>query len=78
MESLKVHEVDNTRGEAILRSTVPARKGDTLAYYEVRLSNLTDAVIRRYIASRSEPGREQVSFAVTHEAIAKLAGDIAG
>lgn len=78
MEPLKVHEVDEARQEAVLRSTAPAKKGDALAYYEVRLSGLHSAVVRRFTASKTAPGRSQVAFAVTHEVLAKLAGDIAG
>jgi len=78
MEPLKVHEVDDLRGEAILRSVSPAKKGEALAYYEVRLTGLTTAVVRRFTAGREKSGRSQVAFAATHEAIAKLAGDIAG
>ncbi|MFO0822079.1 MAG: hypothetical protein U0792_02995 [Gemmataceae bacterium] len=78
MEPLKVHEVDEIRGEAVLRSVAPAKKGTDLAYYEVRLTGLTSAVVRRYTASKLESGREQVPFALTHEVMAKLAGDVAG
>lgn len=78
MEPLKVHEVDETRGEAVLRSTAPAKKGAGLAYYEVRLHGLTGAVVRRYAASKVESGRAQVAFPLTHEALAKLAGDVTG
>ncbi|MBA4187705.1 MAG: hypothetical protein C0467_06760 [Planctomycetaceae bacterium] len=78
MEQLKVHEVDQHRGEAILRSVAPAKKGDALAYYEVRLPNLNTAVVRRFTASKVESGRDQVPFALTHETIAKIVGDIAG
>ena len=78
LEPLKVHEIDETRGEAILRSTAPAKKGEALAYYEVRLTGLTTAVVRRFTGSKTESGRNQVAFAITHETLAKLAGDIAG
>lgn len=78
MEPLKLHEVDGTRQEAVLRSEAPTQKGDALAYYEVVLHNLTTAVVRRYTASKSQSGRTQVAFALTHEVLAKLAGDIAG
>jgi hypothetical protein len=69
--------VDETRGEATLRSETPARKGEAVSYYEVRLTELTSAVVRRFTASKVVSGRTQVGFALTHEAIAKLAGDIA-
>jgi hypothetical protein len=78
MEPLKVYEVDETRNEAVLRSEAPAKKGESLAYYEVRLSGLSGAVVRRYAGSKSESGRNQIAFAITHEALAKLAGDVAG
>jgi hypothetical protein len=42
------------------------------------LSGLSGAVVRRYAGSKSESGRNQIAFAITHEALAKLAGDIAG
>lgn len=78
MEPLKVHEIDAARDEAVLRSVAPAKKSDALAYYEVRLSGTTEAVLRRFTASRAESGRDQVAFALTHETIARVAGDIAG
>ena len=78
MEPLKVLEVDDARPEAVLRSDGPTVKGDDVSYYEVRLAGLGQAVVRRFKASKAGPGkREQVPFAVTHEALAKLAGDIA-
>lgn len=78
MEPLKVHEIDEHRGEAVLRSVAPSKKGDALAYYEVRLQGTTSAVLRRFTASKTESGRDQVAFALTHETIARVAGDIAG
>jgi hypothetical protein len=77
MEPLKIYEVDTTRDVAILRSESPTRKGDARTYYEVVLHGLTRAVVRRYSGS-STPGREQIAFALTHEVVTKLAGDIAG
>ena len=55
-----------------------AVSGDTVKYYEVRLSGIDRATVRRYEASKTHSGRTQVPFAVTHEAVAKLAGDICG
>jgi hypothetical protein len=77
LESLKLLEVDEVQQEAILRSDGPAQKGDAVSYYEVRLSGFTTAVVRRYAASKTVCGRTQVPFALTHETLAKLAGDIA-
>ena len=78
MEPLTVYEIDETQQEAVLRSEAPAKKGDALAYYEIRLHGLGKAVVRRFTGSKSKSGREQVPFALTHEALAKLAGDITG
>jgi hypothetical protein len=78
MEDLKVLEIDETRGEAVLRSESPAKKGEAVAYYEVKLSGVSSAVVRRFQAVRGAGGRAQVAFALTHEVIARLAGDVAG
>ncbi len=78
MEPLKMLEVDNARNEALLRSEAPANKDDRVAYYEVRLLGVGRAEVRRFSATRTASGREQVAFALTHEVLAKLAGDIAG
>ena len=78
LEPLKVLEVDDARGEALLRSESPAKKGARVTYCEVRLFSLNRAEVRRFAASRADSGREQIAFALTHEVLAKLAGDIAG
>jgi hypothetical protein len=77
LEPLKVIEVDAPRQVAMLRSEEPAQRGDDLFYYEVLLKGAAEANLRRYHASRqSNQHREQVAFALTHEAIAKLADDL--
>ena len=77
MEPLKIIEVDQQQNEAILRSTDPARKGDIAQYYEVQLSGRGSATVKRYKADTvSGSRREQVSYALTHEGIAKLADDL--
>ncbi len=79
MEDLKLIEVDEPRQEALLRSDEPSVRGDDRQYYEIHLRGLNHATVRRYKASRAAgTRREQVAFALTHESIAKLAGDIAG
>jgi hypothetical protein len=62
----------------VLRSDAPSKKGEKLAYYEIVLSGLDAAVVRRFTASKAVPVREQVAFALTHEILARLAGDVAG
>jgi hypothetical protein len=77
LESLKVVEVDAGRDAAVLRSDEPDRRGDEVFYYEVFLKGDAEATLRRFRGSRQAAGRrEQVPFAVTHEAIAKLVGDL--
>lgn len=78
LEPLKLYEVDTTRDEAVLRSETPSARGGRLGYYEVHLFGAAKAVVRRFAADKAVPGREQVAFALTHEVLAKLAGDIAG
>jgi hypothetical protein len=78
LEPLRVLEVDEVRGEALLRSDSPAKKGGLLAYYEVKLFGTGRAIVRRFTGNRATSGREQVAFALTHEVLAKLAGDVAG
>jgi hypothetical protein len=77
LETLKVVEVDAAQHTAMLRSEAPAAKGDELHYYEVLLRGTVEATVRRYRGSRqpSTP-RTQIGFALTHEAIVKLADDL--
>jgi hypothetical protein len=77
LEMLKVIEVDAERDEAILRSDTPAAKADDRYYYEVHLHGRGVAEIRRYRGSLAATGkREQIAFALTHEALARLAADL--
>ncbi|MCC6419386.1 MAG: hypothetical protein IT429_14215 [Gemmataceae bacterium] len=79
LEPLAVHEVDSGRNEALLRSTGPSRRSDQLFYYEVLLRGTTAAVVRRYQASpQSIERRQQVAFALTHEALAQFVANLAG
>jgi hypothetical protein len=77
LELLKVVEVDAARAEALLRSESPVSRGEQVKYYEVVLAGSGNALLRRYQAPRQGTGkREQVAFALTHEALAKLAFDL--
>jgi hypothetical protein len=76
LEPLKVIEVDAERSEALLRSNEPLRRGEQLYYYEVHLKNNTSATLCRYRALNGNGKREQVAFALTHEALAKLVADL--
>jgi hypothetical protein len=77
LETLKVVEVDAERDEAILRSDTPTAKGEDRFYYEVHLKGAGSASVRRYHGSLTGNGkREQIAFALTHEALARLAADL--
>jgi hypothetical protein len=72
LENLRVVEVDASRGQALLRSQQPAQRGDEVFYYEVLLTGTREVLLRRYRAWQNNGRREQVAFAVTNEALAKL------
>src|SRR5262245_16268539 len=76
LEPLKVVEVDVAKNEGILRSTQPQARDEEVLYNEVHLKGTRHAVLRRYQA-QSTGRRKQIAFALTHEAIAKLADDLA-
>jgi hypothetical protein len=79
LEQLALHEVDAGANVAILRSDKPTQRGSVVGYSEVVLEGQGRATLKRYEADKlAGTPREQVPFAVTHEALAKLAGDIAG
>jgi hypothetical protein len=79
LEPLKVLEIDEAGQKAILRSDGPTAKGDERFYYEVLLNGLSVASVRRYKGNRVQGGpRQQQSFALTHEVLAKLVQDITG
>jgi hypothetical protein len=77
LENLQLLEVDPLRNQAQLRSDEPAQRGPDVFYYEVLLNGGGDASVRRFRANRiSGQRREQVAFALTHEALAKLVADV--
>jgi hypothetical protein len=77
LEGLRVVEVDPQRNEALLRSDKPASREEMVSYFEVLLRGTKSATLRRFRAYQ-EPGhrREQVSFPLTHEALAKVVTDL--
>ena len=81
IEPLKVVEVDQPLGKALLRSEVPTVKDGKSYYYELLLerTSRTLADLRRYAGERTgSEKRAAVPFVLTHDAIVKLVGDIAG
>ncbi len=77
LEPLKMIEVDDHRGQALLRSDQPAQKADDLLYYEVLLHRTGSATVRRYKGSVQPVKRQAVGFALTREALGKLVEDLA-
>lgn len=77
-EPLQLIEVDAERREALLRSKTPTCRQDESFYFEVILKGDREAQLRRYRAAIPGDRREQVAFTLTHEAIAKLAGEMSG
>jgi hypothetical protein len=75
LEPLRLVEVDAGHDAALLRSAAPKRRGDDLYYYEVELKSGA-AGVRRYQGSTTGATRQQIAFPLTHEALAKLAGDL--
>ena len=81
IEPLKVVEVDQPLGKAMLRSATPTVKDDKAYYYELLLERTSHTVanLRRYAGDRhGGDKREAVPFVLTHDAIVKLVTDIAG
>jgi hypothetical protein len=76
LENLRVVEIDAPRGQALLRSQQPAQRGDEVFYYEVLLTGTREGLLRRYRAWQNNGRREQVAFAVTNDALAKLVSDL--
>jgi hypothetical protein len=75
LEPLRLIESDAESDTALLRSAAPQRRGDDLFYYEVELKSAS-AGVRRYQSSATGAARQQVAFPLTHEALAKLTGDL--
>jgi hypothetical protein len=77
LEPLGLIEVDQAGGVALLRSNTPTRRGDVISYYEALVHADGDASFRRYEGPQGEAGRrQQVTYALTHETLAKLATDL--
>lgn len=77
LESLRVHEVDDQRNEAILRSQSPSKKGSKAQYYEIHLSGNEVATMKRFAAdTNAGTRREQIAFSLTNEVIGKLSEDL--
>ena len=72
LEPLKVVEIDSPRRQALIRSASPSKRKDKLFYYEVILEGTGSARVCRFRASNDGARREQMAFALTHEALGRL------
>lgn len=77
MEKLTATEIDDDRGEALLRSDTPAAQNDNRLYYELILQRQGTTTLHRYQGSMIKSSRKEVPFTLTREALAKLIGDLA-
>ena len=76
LEPLKVYEIDAAKSVALLRSEKPTERGGELFYYELTLNGLHSADLKRFKAGKSQAKRDAVPFVLTHEAVAKVVGDL--
>ncbi len=77
-DPLKVIEVDAGDERALLRSKAPRQREGKIVYQELLLTGTSQASLTRQQAS-NEPGekRQQVPFAMTHEALEDFVGAVA-
>ncbi len=75
-ENLRVVEIDAAQDHAVLRSEAPEIDGDERRYHEVELHGTGRATLKRYSA-KGTAKREAVPFPLTHEAIRRVAGQLA-
>lgn len=80
IEPLRVVEVDQPLGKALLRSAAPTVRDGKAFYYELMLERTSRSVatLRRYAGDRTGAKRQAVAFVLTHDAIVKLVVDIVG
>lgn len=77
MEKLSAIEIDETRGEAMLRSDTPMAQEHDRLFYELILNRQGVTTLHRYLGSIVKSGRREVPFTLTREALAKLIADLA-
>lgn len=77
MEKLSAIEIDEARGEALLRSDLPIAQDEKRLYYELLLQQNGTTTLHRYEGSTLKTGRKEVPFVLTREALAKMIQDVA-
>ena len=76
MEPLVVLEQDALAGEVELRSHVPTSRGESRAFYEVRLSGGGDLHLARVAFDESTRRRRALDCMMTREVLERLIDDI--
>lgn len=76
LEPLALLELDQPRGEALVRSAQPTERDDAVLYYEILLSARGRVRVCRYRASRCSGDREQTPFVLSHEALARVSDEL--
>jgi hypothetical protein len=77
LEPLRLVEVDQVRKVALLRSEQPSQRGEDRFYYELLVEGNGGSTVCRFQAPHGDqPRRTQIAFTLTHEALAKLVGDL--
>lgn len=77
MEKLAAIEIDEGRGEALLRSDTPAAHDASRTYYELLVQKTGVTTLNRFQGSMIKTGRKETGFTLTREALAKLIRDLA-
>lgn len=78
LEKLSVIEIDEDRGEALLRSNSPVVNEEQRLYYELIAQRSGTTTLYRYLGSMLRSDRKEVPFILTREAMAKLIIDLVG
>ena len=78
LEKLSVIEIDDDRGEALLRSNSPVVNDEQRLYYELIAQRQGTTTLNRYQGSMLRSNRKEVPFILTREAMAKLITDLVG
>lgn len=77
IEKLNAIEIDDAKGEAMLRSDTPAAHDAQRMYYELMLNKQGATTLKRYQGSTVNAQRKEIPFVLTREALAKLISDLA-
>jgi hypothetical protein len=75
-ERLKVIEIEEARGKAVLRSAPPQREGKVLSFFEMALDPTEGLSLVRYAYDREQGERSLVSTALTRIALERLLTDL--